>query len=84
VAWALLRKVSHAIAGRATPGAQRGTCVAPDVQLLRRVRVHVAPLDVPPQGIRFTHLIEQGLAKHPAVVLVPALPVSKTQQRCLL
>jgi hypothetical protein len=39
----------------------------------RRVKVFVVAGDAPPAGIRFTHLVAQGLAKHPAVELVAAL-----------
>jgi len=49
-------------------------CVVPHVEVShKKVRVHMVPVDTPPAGIRFTHLVTQGLAKHPAVVLVDSL-----------
>jgi hypothetical protein len=47
-----------------------GECVEPYVEIKHKLRVHLVPLDHPPQGVRFSHLIQQGLAKHPAVELV--------------
>jgi len=49
-------------------------CIVPHVEVVhKKLRVHMVPVDTPPAGIRFTHLVTQGLAKHPAVELVDSL-----------
>jgi hypothetical protein len=48
--------------------------VAAAASMGRPVRVHLVPVDLPAQGVRFTHLVQQGLSRHPSVVLVPPLP----------